>query len=287
MTPFSINIRGRLIEVNRPLVMAIVNATTDSFFEGSRTGDDSEVTARYVEQMLGQGADIIDIGAYSTRPGSVAVTVEDETDRLVKAIAIARKAAGKDALISADTFRASVAEKAVEAGADIINDVSGGRFDADMFATVARLKVPYVLSHMPAATIADMHAPHSLEFGKGGVATHVVSSLSESIAQLRQLGVADIIIDPGFGFGKTVGENYELVAKLGDILELLRLPALVGVSRKSMLTKPLGITAGQALCATTALNLALLQQGAAILRVHDPLEAHQAIEIYKLMNKTA
>ena len=272
--PFSLNIEGRLIEVKRPVVMGIVNATPDSFYEGSRTGIDPDATARRAEELVADGADWIDVGAYSSRPGAGEVSEDEEINRLDVALRAVRKAVGYDIPVSVDTFRASVARTAVsQLGADIINDISAGQLDPAMFQTVAQLHAPYIIMHMR-GTPATMQT--MTDYGQG-VVREVICGLQKAIRELALLGVADIIVDPGFGFAKTLDQNYELMSHLSLIGELTRCPVLVGVSRKSMLTKLLGITSDQALNATTALHVAALLQGAAILRVHDPREAAQAV----------
>ena len=274
--PFSLNLKGRLLEVRRPVVMGIINATPDSFFEGSRTGVDSDSTARRAEKLVADGADWIDVGAYSSRPGADEVTADEETERLAIALSAVRKAVGSDIPVSVDTFRASVAGTAVrELGADIINDIAAGQLDPRMFQTVAELRVPYIIMHMR-GTPATMQT--LTEYGER-VVREVICSLQKAVRELALLGVADVIVDPGFGFAKTLDQNYELMANLALIGELTRCPVLVGISRKSMLTRLLGITPGEALNATTALHVAALLQGASVLRVHDPLEAAQAVAV--------
>ncbi|MDE7469896.1 MAG: dihydropteroate synthase [Paramuribaculum sp.] len=274
--PFSLNLKGRLLEVRRPVVMGIINATPDSFFEGSRTGVDSDSTARRAEKLVADGADWIDVGAYSSRPGADEVTADEETERLAIALSAVRKAVGSDIPVSVDTFRASVAGTAVrELGADIINDIAAGQLDPMMFQTVAELRVPYIIMHMR-GTPATMQT--LTDYGES-VVREVICTLQKAVRELALLGVADVIVDPGFGFAKTLDQNYELMANLALIGELTRCPVLVGISRKSMLTRLLGITPGEALNATTALHVAALLQGASVLRVHDPLEAAQAVAV--------
>ena len=274
--PFSLNLKGHLLEVRRPVVMGIINATPDSFFEGSRTGVDSDSTARRAEKLVTDGADWIDVGAYSSRPGADEVTADEETERLAIALSAVRKAVGSDIPVSVDTFRASVAGTAVrELGADIINDIAAGQLDPMMFQTVAELRVPYIIMHMR-GTPATMQT--LTDYGES-VVREVICSLQKAVRELALLGVADVIVDPGFGFAKTLDQNYELMANLALIGELTRCPVLVGISRKSMLTRLLGITPGEALNATTALHVAALLQGASVLRVHDPLEAAQAVAV--------
>lgn len=275
MTPFTLNIRGKLVSYDRPVVMGIVNVTPDSLFEGSRCPDDAAIAAS-VAKMIADGADMIDIGGYSSRPGAADVTPEQEAERLSRGVKIAR-AIAPDTPISVDTFRASIARQAItEWGADIINDISGGNLDPDMYDTVADLNAPYILMHMRGKP-ADMQ-----EYAKyDDVTADVLSELGDRLQQLALRGVSDIIIDPGFGFSKTTDHNYRLMAQLATF-RLLHRPILVGISRKSMLTKPLGITPDTALNATTAANVIALDRGADILRVHDVKEARQAVEIYTL-----
>ena len=273
----SINIRGHLNYFRRPWIMGILNVTDDSFYSGCRSSIEEDVVAR-VREIRDEGADCIDIGACSTRPGAMPVDADVEWARLESAISIARRE-WKDALISVDTFRADVARRCVEAGADIINDISGGKMDADMFDTVAALKVPYVLTHMR-GTPVDMASFAEYQ----DVVAEVITDLAHSIRELRQRGVCDIIVDPGFGFAKNVEQNYSLLASLEEICRI-GLPVLVGVSRKSMIWRPLGITPSEALPGTTALNAVALLRGASILRVHDVAEAVQVRDV--MMNLTA
>jgi len=255
--------------------MGIVNVTPDSFYSGSRTQTEESVCEK-VERMLSDGADFIDIGAYSSRPGADDVSPEKEMARLETGLKAVRSVA-PDIPVSVDTFRAEVAKVAVsEFGADIINDISGGSLDADMFDAVAALRVPYILMHMR-GTPSDMQTKTDYR----DVTAEVMADLSVKMRELRLKGVSDIIIDPGFGFAKILEQNYEMVRNLSLFTELLDAPLLVGVSRKSMLTRLLGITPDQALSATTALNTLALTRGAAILRVHDVLEASQAVRIYQ------
>jgi dihydropteroate synthase len=272
MTPFSLNIRGKLCRFERPTVMGILNATPDSFYAGSRAQTDDEIASR-ASQLAAEGAEFIDVGAYSTRPGAPEVSPDEEAARLLHAIPIVRQVAPQ-AIISVDTFRADVAHKAVEAGADIINDVAGGNLDDAMFDTVAALGVPYILMHMR-GTPADMQQYTDYT----DLTRDVLAELGERLQRLALMGVNDIIIDPGFGFSKTLDQNYELLHNL-ELFQLFHRPVLVGVSRKSMATKLLGITTDQALNATTVINTISLQKGAAILRVHDVKAAREAVEIF-------
>jgi len=277
--PFSLNIRGKLHIFDRPLVMGIVNVTPDSFFADSRTYDDNAIKAR-VRKMLDEGADIIDIGAYSSRPGADEVSVEEETMRIAKGMTAIRQIA-PDAIISVDTFRADVARVAVESyGADIINDISGGDLDDNMWSTAAQLHVPYILMHMR-CTPATMQSMTDYK----NVTADVVNDLSAKLRKLRLAGVADVIIDPGFGFSKTIEQNFDLMRNLDIIAEALDAPLLVGISRKSMITKSLNISSADALAGTIALNTIALMRGASIIRVHDVAEAVAALRMYQLSNK--
>lgn len=273
--PFSLNIKGRLLEFTRPAVMGIVNITPDSFYQRSRTMDEGRIKAR-IETMIAEGADILDIGAYSSRPGADDVCVEEEISRLRKGMRILREVSGTIP-VSVDTFRASVARIAIEEmGADIINDISGGEMDESMFETIAQLKTPYILMHMR-GTPATMQ--QHCEYAD--VTADVIADLSLKLRRLRLLGVSDVIVDPGFGFSKTVGQNYKMMRDL-DCFSVLNSPLLVGISRKSMITKPLGITADKALAGTIALNAIALTRGASILRVHDVRSAVETRKIYEL-----
>lgn len=272
----SINIRGRLLDFRRPWIMGILNVTDDSFFAGCRASSEEDV-ARRVREIRDQRADCIDIGACSTRPGALPVDAELELERLLTAIAIVRSE-WPDAVISVDTFRAHVARRCIEAGADIINDISGGTLDPDMFDTVAQLRVPYILMHMR-GTPQTMSTLTQYE----DVVADVISELACKLRALRERGVCDIIIDPGFGFAKNVEQNYQLLASLDEIRKM-GLPVLVGISRKSMICKPLGITPADALPGTIALNSFALLHGASILRVHDVAQAVQARDTLTILN---
>lgn len=281
MKNFSLNLGGRLIEFDRPAVMAIVNATPDSFYSGSRAATADEV-ARRTEMLLAEGADIIDIGACSTRPGSESPDADEELRRLEPALAAIRRVS-TCVPVSVDTFRASVAEKCVsELGADIINDISGGTLDPAMFDIVARTHAPYVMMHTRGTP--DTMQQLTDYSTQGGVTAAVLEFFAERTAMLADRGVADIIIDPGFGFAKTVEQNWQLMRELPALLAMGR-PVLVGISRKSMLTKPLGITAAEALPATVAANVMALERGASILRVHDAAAARQAIAAVSLLEQ--
>ena len=269
----TINIGGRLLSFDRPMVMGILNVTPDSFFATSRCRGEEEIRQR-VCRMRCEGAAMVDIGAYSSRSGAEDVALEEELRRLLPAISIVREE-WPDAVVSVDTFRAEVARRAIEAGADMINDISGGKMDKEMFQTIADLHVPYVLTHMQ-GTPQNMQSAPSYE----NLMCEVFRSLGERVELLHEMGVADVIVDPGFGFGKTLEQNYEMMARLGEF-RLLESPILVGVSRKSMIYRLLESTPEQSLNGTTVLNTIALMNGADILRVHDVREAVEAVNIYQ------
>ena len=279
MLNYTINANGQLIDLGTPQVMGILNVTPDSFYSGSRKQTETEIAER-VEQILAEGGQMIDIGAYSSRPNADDVSTKEEMERLRRGLRILREKA-PDAIVSVDTFRADVAKMCVEEyGVQIVNDISGGELDKEMFPTVARLGVPYVLMHMKGTPQTMQEAPHYDDLMK-----EVLLYFAEKIQQLRDLGQKDIIIDPGFGFGKTLEHNYELLSHL-KALQIFELPILVGVSRKSMIYKLLGTTAQEALNGTTVLNTICLMKGCAnILRVHDVKECVEAVEIYKELYK--
>lgn len=273
---FSLNIKGRLHQFDRPQIMGILNVTPDSFYDSSRTPLPAQIEQR-IELLLAEGADMIDIGAYSSRPGADDVSEREEISRLETGMSILRRI---DASIpvSVDTFRAEVARVAIESlGADIINDISGGDLDSKMFETVAELNVPYILMHMR-GTPATMQSFTDYN----NVTADVITELSKKTAILADMGVNDVIIDPGFGFSKTTEQNYEMLQQLPMFGKALDRPLLVGISRKSMFTRPLGITPAQALQATTAANTIALLGGAAILRVHDVEAARHALTVVNL-----
>lgn len=271
----SLNCRGRLVTLDTPVVMGILNVTPDSFYAGSRVLETDQPMDRVLEragQLLAEGATFLDIGGYSTRPGAADISPAEEIDRVVPAIEAIRRHF-PDALLSVDTFRASVARQAVSAGAHLVNDVGGGTLDPAMFATVAELKVPYVLMHMR-GTPQTMQSLATYT----NITTEVIDELAAQAAKLRSLGAVDIILDPGFGFAKTPTHNFELLSQL-DAFSLFNEPLLVGLSRKTTIWKTLGITAKEALNGTTVLNTIALQKGASILRVHDVREAVEAIKL--------
>lgn len=257
--------------------MGILNITSDSFYASSRVNEQDEILIRAGE-MIESGADILDIGAYSTRPGAADIPVSIEKEKLTKAIYMVRSKF-PDAIISADTFRAEIAEAAVDAGADIINDVGCGILDKHMFLTIAKRKVPYILMHNRA--MPQNMAKATLY---ANLVNDIVKELSLQIEKLRDLGVSDIILDPGFGFSKTSDQNFELLSRL-DELKIFELPLLVGISRKKMIYNTLGIDPSEALNGTTALNILALERGANILRVHDVVACRQAINLWTEMKK--
>ncbi len=267
----TINARGQLITFEKPLIMGILNVTPDSFFDGGRHND-LDHALRKAEELIQEGVDIIDIGAYSSRPGASPVSSEEEINRAIPVIRELTKR-HPNLILSIDTFRADVAEACVEAGVHIINDISGGTLDEHMFAIVARLQVPYILMHMR-GTPETMQTLTNYD----DIAVDVATALGEKISALRALGVKDIILDPGFGFAKTIEQNYELLHRV-DELHYFGLPILGGISRKSMVYKKLGITADEALTGTIALNTLLLAKGVQMLRVHDVKEAKQLVEL--------
>lgn len=276
----TLNLRGRLLELREPQIMGILNVTPDSFYSDSRTPDEAHITER-VRQMMDEGADMIDIGGYSSRPGADDVTPGEEMDRLRRGLRIVRKLY-PEVPVSVDTFRADVARMCIEEeGADIINDISGGMMDRQMFRTVARLGVPYILMHMQGTPDTMQVAPHY-----DNLRREVMLYFAERIDRLCQMGAKDIIVDPGFGFGKTLEHNYELMNHLEDFA-VFNLPLLVGISRKSMIYKLTGGTPQTSLNGTTVLNTISLVKGAHILRVHDVKAAAEAKQIYMAMKQNA
>lgn len=276
MRPFTLNIRGELRHYDRPVVMGILNVTPDSFYAGSRAVREDQI-AEHVSRMAYEGADIIDIGAYSSRPGADEVSENEEIERLRRGMAILRDI-NKEIVVSVDTFRANVARVAVEElGCDIVNDISGGDLDPEMTDTVAELKCPYILMHMR-GTPANMQ-----EFTQyNDVAADVMAEMAERLSLAAFAGINDVILDPGFGFSKTLEQNYALMREL-PAFQVFHRPLLVGISRKSMITKLLGISTADALNATTALNAMALDRGADILRVHDVAAAVQAVRLYSAL----
>ncbi len=273
-TALTLNVGGQLVDLSQPAVMGILNVTPDSFYAGSRVAHLDEVVRRAGE-MLEHGATFLDVGGYSTRPGAADISPEEELGRVVPAVEAVRKAFPA-ALVSVDTFRAAVARAAVAAGAGMVNDISGGTLDAEMFPTVAALQIPYVLMHLR-GTPQTMTSYTQYE----DLPREIFGYFVRKVFALRQLGVKDIVLDLGFGFAKTPDQNFQLL-RHWDYFKPLGLPVLAGLSRKSMIYKKLGIPVAEALNGTTVLNTIALTKGAAILRVHDVKEAMQAVKLYQL-----
>jgi dihydropteroate synthase len=276
--PGFINVRGNLIDLSIPKVMGIINVTPDSFYKGSRLTEEEEIL-KAASQMVEDGADILDVGGYSSRPGAENITIEEERTRVINAIKLISHEL-PEAIISIDTFRSEIVLEAVlECGACMINDISGGEADKKMFQVVEKLMVPYIMMHMQGV-------PGTMQ--KNPVYDDVVADIlrwfGERIFRLQSMGVSDIIIDPGFGFGKTSAQNYEILRHLGDF-SIAGLPVLVGISRKSMIWKTLEITPEEALNGTTVLNAIALLNGADILRVHDVKEAVQVVKLVEKLKK--
>lgn len=275
-----INVNGSLLDLSQPRVMGILNVTPDSFYAGSRTQTEAEIVRR-VKQIVSEGAAIIDIGAYSSRPNADNVSVREEMERLRMGLKILFEIQ-PDAVVSVDTFRADVARMCVEEyGVAIINDIAAGEMDADMFHTVAALNVPYIMMHMQGTPQSMQQHPHY-----DNLLEEVLLYFARKVQQLRDLGVKDIILDPGFGFGKTIEHNYELLSHLEDF-RIFELPLLVGVSRKSMIYRLLDITPQEALNGTTVLDTICLLKGADILRVHDVKEAVETVRIVQAMRNNS
>lgn len=275
-----INVNGSLLDLSQPRVMGILNVTPDSFYAGSRTQTEAEIVRR-VKQIVSEGAAIIDIGAYSSRPNADNVSAREEMERLRMGLKILLEIQ-PDAVVSVDTFRADVARMCVEEyGVAIINDIAAGEMDANMFHTVAALNVPYIMMHMQGTPQSMQQHPHYDNLLK-----EVFLYFARKVQQLRDLGVKDIILDPGFGFGKTMEHNYELLSHLEEF-RIFELPLLVGVSRKSMIYRLLDITPQEALNGTTVLDTICLLKGADILRVHDVKEAVETVRIVQAMRNNS
>lgn len=275
-----LNLGGEIISLSQPKVMGILNVTPDSFFDGGRYKDERSMLKR-VESMLDEGADFIDVGGFSTRPGAEDVSEAEELSRILAAVRPIRKSF-PNVRLSIDTFRASVVKRIIEAvGPSIINDISGGDLDAEMFKTVADLRVPYIMMHMQGTPQNMQDNPQYDD-----VVKDIMMLFAEKVKQLRLLGVNDIILDPGFGFGKSVENNYELINQL-DAFELFELPILVGVSRKSMIWRCLDCSAEESLNGTSVVHTLALLGGASILRVHDVKEAVECIKIVEKLKSIA
>lgn len=271
-SPFSITVHGQLIEYKKPVVMGILNVTPDSFYDGGRHSDPEGMLA-HARWLLDEGADIIDVGAVSTRPGALLLPPDEEARRLSEAVRLLRTEL-PDAVISVDTCYALPARAAIEAGADIVNDIGGGRLDKEMYHTISDLQVPYILMHSRGVP-SDMQQ----QTGYEDIVDDLAKFFSARTNELYTLGIKDLWLDPGFGFAKTVAENHELLERLDELTSLFREPILVGLSRKSMIYKPLGITPDEALSGTIALDAIALDRGARILRVHDPRPALETIKL--------
>lgn len=271
----TINCKGKLIDLDFPKIMGILNITPDSFFDGGKYNDKKSILEQ-VEKMLSEGATFIDVGAYSSRPGATHISEEEELNRIVPIIKLL-VAHFPEVLLSIDTFRSKVAEKCIEAGAAIINDISGGSADPNMFTTAVELQVPYIIMHMQGTPQNMQDNPQY-----NNITEDLILDFSKKTSELKKMGLNDIIIDLGFGFGKTVSHNYELLRNL-DLFHALECPILTGISRKSMLYKPLDISAKEALNATTYANTIALQKGSQILRVHDVKEAQEIIALNALL----
>jgi len=268
---FTLNCKGRLLVVDKPLIMGIINLTPDSFYEGSRF-QNVDIALKQVEKMLSEGADILDLGAQSTRPGSERITADEELKRLIPSLeAITENF--PDSIISVDTYYSRVVTESVPAGASIINDISGGNMDKDMIEAVALLNVPYILMHMKGEPGTMQKNPEYDD-----VTREVLDYFIFKTAELKKAGIRDIIIDPGFGFGKTIDHNFELLRNL-FLFKMTELPVLAGLSRKSTVYKTLGISADESMNGTTVMNTIALLNGADILRVHDVKEAKETIKL--------
>ncbi len=272
----TINCGGKLIDLSTPIVMGILNVTPDSFYDGGRYSTEKQ-WIELVQKMITDGAGMVDIGAISTRPGAMEVSEEEEFSRLSPAVKAIRREF-PNFPISIDTWRSQIAKQSIDAGANIINDISGGLFDQEMFATIAKLNVPYIMMHTGGRPEVMQENPKY-----NNLVNDIIEFFAIQLQKLRELGVHDIIIDPGFGFGKTLDHNYQLLAKLGTF-QLFELPILVGISRKSMIQKFLNRTSDESLNGTSVIHTIALMQGASILRVHDVKEAVEAVQIVKKTN---
>ena len=269
---FTLNCNGKLLEINNPLVMGIINITPDSFYSGSRFTNEPDIL-RQVEKMINEEADIIDIGAQSTRPGAQQLSADEELKRLMPVIELLHKKF-PGLIISVDTFNSLVAKESVVAGASMINDISGGNFDLDMLHVIGKLKVPYVCMHIK-GTPQTMQKNPAYE----NVIKEIFDFFIERIDACKKAGINDVIIDPGFGFGKNKDHNFELLKNL-PVFKMLERPVLAGISRKSTIYKTLGVTTDEALNGSTVLHTIALMNGANILRVHDVKEAKEAVKLF-------
>jgi len=270
----TLNCKGKILSLERPLIMGILNATPDSFFEG-HLNDSNDSIIKRVGHMIADGADIIDIGGQSTKPGSERVELEEEKKRVIPVIDLIHQHY-PECIISVDTYFSKVAELAVHVGASIVNDISAGNFDKDMIEIVGKLKVPYICMHMQGTPETMQNNPQYQNITK-----EVIDFFSEKIQECKKANIQDIIIDPGFGFGKTIEHNFKLLREM-EALKILKLPILAGLSRKGMIYKSLNTSANEALNGTSILNTLALNNGASILRVHDVKEAREAVALFQL-----
>lgn len=272
----TINCKGQLVDVSTPKVMGILNLTPDSFYDGGSYKNESEILSK-VENMLHDGATFIDVGAYSSRPNAKHISEEEELNRIIPIVELLLKTF-PEILLSIDTFRSRVAKACIESGASMINDISAGKLDESMLQTVAKLHVPYIMMHMRGTPQNMQKLIHYDNLVKD-----ILFYFSERIYEAKAIGITDIIVDPGFGFAKTISQNFELLNRL-ELFKIIELPILVGLSRKSMIYKSLDISVNEALNGTTVLNTLALQKGANIIRVHDVKEAVECVKLFKLLN---
>jgi len=274
----TLNCRGRLVDLSTPKIMGIINATPDSFYSKSRVATSNDLKIR-IEQMIEDGVDIIDIGAYSSRPNAEHISQEEELNRLLPLVEFIKKEY-PNLLVSIDTFRAKVADECIQRGAELINDISGGQIEDELLEVIANKEVPYILMHMrgtPQTMMQYTQYEH--------LANELLLYFSKGIQKAKKAGIKDVIIDPGFGFSKTLEQNYQLLNNL-ELLNSLEAPLLIGISRKSMISKALNTTAEKSLNGTTALHMIALSKGAKILRVHDVKEAVECVKLHQLLNSS-
>lgn len=274
----TLNCRGRLVDLSTPKIMGIINATPDSFYSKSRVATSDDLKIR-IEQMIEDGVDIIDIGAYSSRPNAEHISQEEELNRLLPLVEFIKKEY-PNLLVSIDTFRAKVADECIQRGADLINDISGGQIEDELLEVIANKEVPYILMHMRGTPQTMMQYTQYKH-----LANELLLYFSKGIQKAKKAGIKDVIIDPGFGFSKTLEQNYQLLNNL-ELLNSLEAPLLIGISRKSMISKALNTTAEKSLNGTTALHMIALSKGAKILRVHDVKEAVECVKLHQLLNSS-
>lgn len=272
----TLNIKGRLVDLSAPKVMGILNVTPDSFYEGSRIAPIKKDILKKINTMVADGVDIVDVGGYSTRPFADDISIRSEMERVVPVVEVI-KTHFPDLIVSVDTFRSDVALAAIRAGADMINDISGGDLDPQLPSLVAQEQVPYLIMHTRGTPQTMTYLTNYTD-----ITLEVMETLQQKVRQFEEKGIKDILIDPGFGFAKTIEQNFELMNKM-DYLTLIKRPLVVGISRKSMIWKTLNTTANDVLHATSALNLYSLQKGASILRVHDVKEAKEIIRLFECL----